>query len=73
MLLYLFENTVPLSGIRKEINFLPRFLSLYITLCYQCCQKDFFKIRQFLRLFSPKSPQSKWKIAKKSPTKYINS
>ena len=39
----------------------------------QCCQEDFFKIRQFLRLFSPKSPRSKWKIAKKSPTKYINS
>ena len=34
MLLCLFEKTVPLSGIRKEINFLPRFLSLYITLCY---------------------------------------
>ena len=30
----------------------------------QCCQEDFFKIRQFLRLFSPKSPQSKWKSPK---------
>ena len=34
LLLCLFEKTVPLSGIRKEINFLPKFLSLYITLCY---------------------------------------
>ena len=25
----------------------------------QCCQEDFFKIRQFLRLFSPKSPRFK--------------
>ena len=43
MLLCLFEKTVPLSGIRKEINFLPKFLSLYITLCYNPTENSWLR------------------------------
>ena len=59
MLLYLFENTVPLSGIRQEINLLPRFLSLYITLCYNPTENSLLRTVILMRMVIHREEQSR--------------
>ena len=59
-MLYLFENTVPLSGIRKEINFLPRFLSSYITLCYNPTENSLLRTVILMRMVICREEQSSW-------------
>ena len=58
MLLYLFENTVPLSSIRKEINFLLKFLSLDITLCYNPTENGLLRTVILMRLMIHREEQS---------------
>ena len=60
MLLYLFENKLPLGGIRKEINFLPRFLSLDITLCYNPTENGLLRAVILMRLVVHREEQSSW-------------
>ena len=60
VLLYLFENKLPLGGIRKEINFLLKFLSLDITLCYNPTENGLLRTVILMRCVIRREEQSSW-------------